>query len=538
MGTSEKYSLLELPHTCYGVQASLETMEKSSRLGPEGLIKRVEFVRLIIQSLYSLGYKKTAALLESESGVSYVTPEFLQLRSQIINAKWDDCIQTLNKIEDFVEEAHASASFLIFRQLFIDLLKSGDITSAVSVLRKHISPLPVGREKVHKLACDVISLKEMDCISELRRNLLQELEGLLPPPIRVPVRRLEHLVEMAVSFQKDNCIYHNSSVISLYKDHCCGPEELPTETVQILDQHENEVWFVQFSNNGRYLASSSSDCTSIIWMVSNEDKISHKHTLRGHQSPVSFVTWSPDDAMLLTCGNGEVLKLWDVESGICQQTFGSQSTIVSSCAWLPDSKRVVCGISDPDRCIYIWDLKGRVLEAWKGGRMPKVSDLSVTPDGEHLISICSEKEIRILNFRTKSEHVITEENSITSLSISRDSQFFIVSLNSQEIHLWNVKGTQAEPLKYAGHNQGNSVVRSCFGGTNCGFVVSGSENSQIYIWHRESCKLLEVLQGHSMTVNCVSWNPTKPHLLASASDDHTIRIWASSSGKQNKVCFW
>lgn len=37
--------------------------------------------------------------------------------------------------------------------------------------------------------------------------------------------------------------------------------------VQILTDHKNEVWFVQFSNNGEYLASSSSDCTAIIWKV-------------------------------------------------------------------------------------------------------------------------------------------------------------------------------------------------------------------------------------------------------------------------------
>lgn len=53
---------------------------------------------------------------------------------------------------------------------------------------------------------------------------------------------------------------------------------------------------------------------------------------------------------------------------------------------------------------------------------------------------------------------------------------------------------------------------------------------QIYIWQRHKEMPIKILSGHSMTVNCVSWNPTRPNMLASASDDRTVRVWL---GNQN-----
>lgn len=252
-------------------------------IGSKGLIKRHEFVRILIQCLYSIGYEKSAACLESESGISCKSSEFKLLESLVLDADWEGCINNIYGITELTDEQRDAALFLVCQQFLLECLGRGDDSLALSVLRKQISKLQVGKEKVHKLASSLFSLGELgldkvhdgvDVFQELRKKLINELEKLLPPPMTLPDRRLEYLVDTVVGSQLDSCIYHNlADPVSIFKDHRCGRDQIPTETVQILSAHKNEVWFVQFSNNGDYLASSSSDCTAIIWKLFRKVKL-------------------------------------------------------------------------------------------------------------------------------------------------------------------------------------------------------------------------------------------------------------------------
>lgn len=213
----------------------------NERLGSKGLFNKHEFVRIIIQSLYSLGYTKSAACLESESNISCKSLEFELLESQINDANWDDCIGSITKLKGLSDETRASALFLVFEQCVLECLSRGDNSLALEILRKQISRLQVNKEKVHKLAVGLVSLKELglskldyEIIQDLRSRLLIELGKLLPPPITLPERRLEHLVEMATTAQIENCMYHTSNMTSLYEDHHCNRDDFPTETIQVV----------------------------------------------------------------------------------------------------------------------------------------------------------------------------------------------------------------------------------------------------------------------------------------------------------------
>uniref|UniRef100_A0A0C9S4Y1 TSA: Wollemia nobilis Ref_Wollemi_Transcript_22135_2382 transcribed RNA sequence n=1 Tax=Wollemia nobilis TaxID=56998 RepID=A0A0C9S4Y1_9CONI len=510
--------------------------QQGETVGSKGLIRRVEFVRIITQALYSLGYQDAGDVLEKESRLPLESDIVKLFKQQIRDGKWDQSVITLQQIGQVDADTLRAATFLILQQKFFEfLVDKVNLLAALETLRLEISPLRINTQRVHELASCIVSPSRCELLgyrkqgngdSSHRMKLLQDIQQLLPPSIMIPEKRLESLVEQALSVQREACVFHNSldNALSLYTDHQCGRDQIPTMTLQVLQSHENEVWFLQFSNNGKYLASASKDCTAIIWEVSENGTVSMKHRLTGHRKPVSFVSWSPDDKMLLTCGIEEYVKLWNVETGELKLTYDKCGNGFTSCGWFPDGARIICG--DVGKSIYIWDLEGKELDSWQGPRMPKISDLAVTSDGKQIISTCGEKEIMMFNLDTKSERLIDEEKLITSVCVSKDSRFLLVNLVNQEIHLWDITGDDSKLLlKYKGHKQGRYVIRSCFGGSDHAFIVSGSEDSQVYIWHRGNGQLLAVLPGHSGTVNCVSWNPVNPHMFASASDDYTIRIW-------------
>ncbi|KAJ6335967.1 hypothetical protein OIU78_012549 [Salix suchowensis] len=427
-------------------------------LGSKGVIKRVEFVRIIGKALQSLGYKKSCAYLEEESGIPLHSSAVDLFMKQILNGNWDESVITLHNLGLKDENIVKSASFLLLEQKFFELLHGDKIMDALKTIKTEIAPLCINNGRLLELSSCIVAATHCDSVGSSnqdngrikpRSKLLEELQKVLPPAVIMPENRLEHLVEQALTLQQDACIFHNSldKEMSLYSDHKCGRDQIPSRILQILEAHSDEVWFLQFSHNGKYLASSSNDRSAIIWEIDENGGVSLKHRLSGHQKPVSSVSWSPNDHQLLTCGDGG------------------------------DGKWIFSGIND--KSISMWELDGKEIECWKGKKTLKISDLEITSDGKQIISMCRESAILLLDREAKVERVIEENQTITSFSLSRDNRFLLVNLLNQEIHLWSIDGNFRLVAKYNGHKRSRFVIRSCFGGLEQAFIASGSEDSQV-----------------------------------------------------------
>eukprot|EP00871_Galdieria_phlegrea_P002778 jgi/Galph1/3500/GphlegSOOS_G2179.1 len=566
-----------------------------------------QLIRLLIQSIDGLGYGLVAKELEQQSGVCAMDTVVGEFCNSVCMGDWQLAEKFVWKLGMEDMEALHKVRFLLFEQKYLETLESGHVESALVCLRTEVTPLCTDMKRLQRLTALIMCKTAEDLRRqshwngkglESRKQLLREIQRHIPPSILLPEKRLEQLIIHALESQKRQAIYPycKPSVPSLLEDLEYCPSKIPHLCYATLKGHSDEVWFVAFSNSGKYLASLSKDRVVLVWdlealklydddqlalvaketycseerngearempvhgngavhdeinNVNNQENMtvgSMQHfgylgehrvvsSFVGHHDDVTFLAWSPNDQYLATCSNDHCVLIWDMASGECHLTLSDHKESVSSCAWLSNGQRLITG--GPDEHIYEYDLfctqPTTPLCSYKS---KKVADLVVTPDDEKIIAV-SEKSIQIFDRSTQEEITCLQEtSSITSTSLSKDGRYLLTNIAAKsatshsegkaEIHLWDLQH-QKMIQEFYGQRQVNFVIRSAFGGQNEVFVISGSEDSSVYMWLRESGELIYRLDGHVATVSCVDWSPTDPFLFASASDDHTIRLWSNS----------
>ncbi|XP_076063985.1 WD repeat-containing protein 26-like isoform X2 [Oratosquilla oratoria] len=502
-----------------------------------------EMVRLIGQHLIGLGLKKSADLLMLESGCRLDHPAAARFRQCVMDGEWTKAETALNELRNMLDNPAnlSEMRFLLLEQKYLELLESGQVLEALNCLRSQLTPLHHNMERVHHLSSLMFMSNPEDLRAaanwagtgkESRQSLMDRLQHFLPPSIMLPPSRLETLIMQAVDHQRANCSYHNTksdtnilgSSGSLLTDHMCSRKAFPCTTVQVLTEHCDEVWVAKFSPDGTKLATGSKDSTVIIWDVDPETvTISRRFTLEGHAYGVVNLAWSPNSTKLIVCLQEEAAELvvWDTERGeqICKVSNSPDDSLTSA-SWHKDSQKFVCGGTRGQ--FYQCNLEGHIIESWEGVR---VQCLAYRADGKCVLASDTHHRIRGYHFDDLTdENIIQEDHSIMSFTLDNTGRFALLNIEAQGVNLWDLE-SKTLVRKFRGLTQGHYTIHSCFGGDNQDFVASGSEDMKVYVWHIRRELPIATLTGHTRTVNCVTWNPKIPSMLASVSDDATIRIW-------------
>lgn len=320
--------------------------------------------RILIQGLQDLGYRSSAQALGQESGFELESSSAAAFRSAVLSGKWNEAEALLfrgthepeadnvphanggglianghkekTKVDNLALNAGADRDemlFLIRQQKYLELLEKGDVAAGLACLRQELHPLHQNQRQLHALSSLIMCRSPEEVKTQAawdgadgtsRRQLLSNLSSAISPSVMIPEHRLARLLDQWKDYQLQGCLYHNTSdAPSLYVDHSCTREDLPLHVLAELDHHTNEVWFVQFSNDGKLLATAGQDKTIVIYDTAN---FRRRHVLSEHRKGVVSVAFSPDDKTLVSCSQDNEARLWDTN---VSQILGLSSLIIT-----------------------------------------------------------------------------------------------------------------------------------------------------------------------------------------------------------------
>jgi WD40 repeat protein len=145
--------------------------------------------------------------------------------------------------------------------------------------------------------------------------------------------------------------------------------------------HPRLVNGVRWSHDGRLLASASADATCRLWDVETSECVL---VLARHTDDVVEAAWSPDDRLLVTVAQDGTGRLWSAETGELHDAVLCHRNHCMSVDWNPTSGLIsTCG---EDSTIRLWDPRGTLV-----ADIPQPGDLEScrwAPDGELLAGAC------------------------------------------------------------------------------------------------------------------------------------------------------
>ena len=171
-------------------------------------------------------------------------------------------------------------------------------------------------------------------------------------------------------------------------------------------QHDQWVWTVAFSRDGRYLATDDGIETTVkVWDIQQKQIAT---ILEKHASDVNFVKFSPDDRILASSSWGGEVKLWDVSNWELLGTLHNNGS--AAIDFSADGKTLASG--GPEE-VTLWSVARGEKIATLQGHTGWIRGVAFSADGMLLASGGEGGAVRVQDIKTYLES--TRQRNIVRL---------------------------------------------------------------------------------------------------------------------------
>lgn len=300
------------------------------------------------------------------------------------------------------------------------------------------------------------------------------------------------------------------------------------QRVANLNEHSGAVYAVAYSSDGMRIASTGEDSSIIIWNATTGQK---EAVLIGHKSKSNGVAFLPDGGRVASCGFQEASILWDVERAEPLRRFASPDALMGGSngfaisfdgGWLASSHGVYDIADGHLSCQFLDKLKNDNPDDDWLAMGSQIYGIAFSRDGRLLaISTVYGHHIGLIDTENWEvvAHAQSADSPYISLSFSPDGKYLATGDDNGKVELWNVN-----PLKLIavmGHHAAR--VKAVAFSPDGNQVVSSSDDKTIALWNVGSRSLATRIGTHAAPVRSVAFSPDGKHIV-SGEHDKSVRV--------------
>ena len=286
--------------------------------------------------------------------------------------------------------------------------------------------------------------------------------------------------------------------------------------------HSNWVLCLSFSPCGTMLASGSMDGAFIIWDPLTGKPITR--AVRAHSKWITALVWKPlhldqDCQQILTTSKDGVFKIWNARIGHCVLCIQAHESSITKAIWSGANFIYTCS---QDKLIKVWDETGHCFKILKG-HAHWVN--TITINNEFVLRTgCFDnenKQNKIENLDRAAMCQIAKKRYETFKEKINTHEKIVTGSDDFTLILWDPLNSDKPVNRMTGHQ---GLVNHVQFSPDTFYLASASFDKCIKIWNGHSGEFLFNFRGHVGPIYQISWSPDS-RLLLSGSKDSTLKCW-------------
>ncbi len=296
------------------------------------------------------------------------------------------------------------------------------------------------------------------------------------------------------------------------------------DSIRTFPDHDEYIYSVVFSQDGRNVLSGGSGRTMKLWDVSTGQKVRTFSAESSRSPQISAVAISRDGRFILSGNDDNTARLWEMTTGKEIRILSNESGWfgwfrgVNSVSFSPDGSIGLSG--GDDKTVKLWELaSGQKIRDFVG-HSATVNSVAYSPNGHYVVSGSGDKTIKLWDSATgQLVHTYSgHTDKINSVAFSPDGSFLLSGGDDMTLKLWSV-ATGAEIRNFSL----DGVVHAVAFSPN-GHIAAANATSRIHLLNVDTGKAVAILVGHWDSVSSLAFSSDGTRLV-SGSLDKTVKLW-------------